>query len=91
MDTKTTIFKSIRWGSVAGMIGVIIVGFVFPISIFQGFIVNPIILLSLMASYGYADIKLDSKDVSTEIHLLPLCSVGNNHYGKKSDLSKKAA
>jgi hypothetical protein len=55
-------------GSVAGMIGVIIVGFVFPISIFQGFIVNPIILLLLMASYGYADIKLDSMDVSTEIH-----------------------
>ena len=57
MNTKV-IFMSIRWLSVTAAIAIVSYGFVVPISVIQGLVYNPIILLVILAVGAMATKKL---------------------------------
>lgn len=64
MNTSKIIFTAIRGLSVVAIIAVLAMGFVMPISIVQGLIFNPVLLLLLMGCFAYAGLKQQTARMS---------------------------
>jgi len=71
MVNQTNLFRNIRWISVIAMLGIVIAGLLFPTSIVQALVYNPILLLVGVSVYGYADFQLDRNLETAQIHELP--------------------
>lgn len=70
MNIKKLTFKAIRLLSSFASVGVLASGFFFPMSIQQGFVYNPLLLLGLLSLFGYANSRLDKLNSTAEIHQL---------------------
>ena len=84
MNHHTVLFKNIRIISALAMIVTVAAGFVFSLSVVEGFIVSPILLLIEIGIFGYANFKLETNDESAEVHLFPTSKRVIKHSGQKA-------
>jgi len=70
MANSIKTLKNIRIFSVVAMLTIVAMGFIITFSLFQAFVLSPVLLLLTMGLYGYADFKLDMKVSNAEVHHL---------------------
>jgi hypothetical protein len=70
MNIKTITFETIRWTSLAAILTVTSYGFFTPISVVQGLVYNPMLLISLLSVAGYVSGRLNGMKPTADIHRL---------------------
>ncbi len=71
-NAKSTnlLFKYAQLIILLTMITTVVLGFIFPISLFQSLVILPVLLLLQIGLLAYLEIKLDSVDKTAQIHCL---------------------
>jgi hypothetical protein len=71
MNLYNIIYNFIRITSILSILVTLIIGLIFPISLMQGLVINPIIVVSLMVFFSISHKKLRPTKKSVDIVRLP--------------------
>ncbi len=72
MKSKIIFLRGIQGLSLVAILMVLGLGFIMPISIAQGLIVNPLLFMFLVGSFSLAGAKINNVERLAQIHQLPL-------------------
>lgn len=70
MNTEKMTFNTIRWVSALTMVGILAYGFLVPISIVQGYIYNPLMVITLLGLIGFANDRLANLNKTSNVYQL---------------------
>jgi len=71
MKSRNIILRSLQSASFIAILLVLSLGFATPVSITQGFILHPLLLLALLGSFVFAESQIDNGKSMAQIHQLP--------------------
>ena len=70
MNTQRMTLNTIRWVSALTMVGILAYGFLVPISIVQGYIYSPLLIIGLLGLMGFTTDRLENLNRTSNVYQL---------------------
>jgi len=71
MKSKNIILRSVQGLSLLAILMLLSSGFVIPVSVAQGLIINPILFMLLVGSFSLAGSKIEKEKSLAHVHQIP--------------------
>lgn len=79
MNIQVMTFECIRWVSIPAILALVSYGFFIPISLIQGLVYNPMLIIGLLGFTAYVSGKLKGMKKTAEIHHLAINKKQEQH------------